>query len=85
MSNVEFGAAPLVQYYSVFSSQPSLGNGTLIQYTMKQFPLYHGLAIHPEVTFVNVHHAQMFTFVIEVCLWYIGFVLVLISSFHYKD
>ena len=33
-----------------------------------------------EVTFVNVHHAQISTFVIEVCLWYIGFVLVFISS-----
>ena len=47
--------------------------------------LYHGLAIYTEITFVIVHHAQMSTFVIEVCLWYIGFVLVFISSFHYKD
>ena len=38
-------------------------------------PLYHSLAIYTEVTFVNVHHAQMSTFVIEVCLLYIGFVL----------
>ena len=28
--NIELGAAPLVQYYSVFSSLPSLGYGTLI-------------------------------------------------------
>ena len=27
-----------------------------------------------EVTFVNVHHVQKSIFVIEVCLWYIGFV-----------
>ena len=47
--------------------------------------LYHGLAIYTEVTFVAVHQAQMSTFVIEVCLWYIGFVFVFISSFHYKE
>lgn len=47
--------------------------------------LYHSLAIYTEVTFVDVPHAQMSTFVIEVCLWYIVFVLVLISSFHYED
>ena len=39
------------------------------------YTLYHGLAIYTELTFVNVHHAQMSTFVIEVCLWYIGFCL----------
>ena len=42
--------------------------------------LYHGLATFTEVTFVNVPHAQMSTFVIEVCLWYIGFVLVFNTS-----
>ena len=31
--NIELGAAPLVQYYSVFSSRPILGYGTLIHYT----------------------------------------------------
>ena len=50
----------------------------LLQTGAKNFTLYHGLAIYTEVTFVNVHHAQMSTFVIEVCLWYIGFVLVFI-------
>ena len=44
---------------------------------------YHGLTTFTDVTFVNVHHADMSTFVIEVCLWYIGFVLVFISSFNY--
>ena len=29
--NVELGAAPLVQHYSVFSGWPGLGYGTLIQ------------------------------------------------------
>ena len=38
------------------------------------YSLYHGLATFTEVIFVNVHHAQMSTFVMEVCLWYIGFV-----------
>ena len=45
--------------------------------------LYHGLATFTEVTFVNVHHAQMSTLVIEVCLCYIGFVIVFNSSLHY--
>ena len=45
--------------------------------------LYHGLGTFTEVTFVDVHHAQMSTSVIEVCLWYIGFFLVFISSLHY--
>ena len=45
--------------------------------------LYHGLATFTEVTFVNVHHAQISTFVIEVYLWYIGFVLVFNWSLHY--
>ena len=45
--------------------------------------LYHGLATFTEVKFVNVHQAQMSTFVIEVCLWYIGFVLVFNSLLHY--
>ena len=44
--------------------------------------LYHGLATFTEVTFVNVHHAQMSTFVIEVYIWYIGFVLVFNWSLH---
>ena len=30
--NVELGAAPLVQHYSVFSARPGLGYGTLIQF-----------------------------------------------------
>ena len=30
------------------------------------YTLYHGLTVYTEVTFVNVHHAQMPTFVIEV-------------------
>ena len=38
------------------------------------YSLYHGLAIYTEVTFVNVHHAHMSTFVIKVCLRYTGFV-----------
>ena len=29
--NVELGAAPLIQHYSVFSAWPGLGYGTLIQ------------------------------------------------------
>ena len=33
---------------------------------------------------MDVHHAQMSTIVIEVCLWYIGFVLLFNSSFHQK-
>ena len=49
----------------------------------EQYTLYHSLATFREVTFVNVHHAQMSTFVIEVCLWYIGFVVVFISLLHY--
>ena len=57
--NVELGAAPLVQHYS----------------------LYHGLATFTEVTFVNVHHAQMSTFV---CLWYIGFVTVSTTKINRK-
>ena len=32
--------------------------------------LYHGLATFTEVTFVNVHHVQMSTFVIEVYPWF---------------
>ena len=47
-------------------------------------PLYHGLAIYTGVTFVNVHHTRMFTLVNKVCLWYFGFVLVFILSFHYE-
>ena len=35
------------------------------------------LANFTEATFVNVHHVQMCTSVIEVCLYYIGLVLVL--------
>ena len=42
------------------------------------YTLYHGQAIYTEVTFVDFHHTQKSTFVIEVCLWYIGFVLVFI-------
>ena len=41
-------------------------------------PFYHSLDIYTEVTFVNIHNAQMSTFVIEVCLCDIGFVLVFI-------
>ena len=33
--NIELGAAPLVQYYLVFSYGPSLGYGTLIQFWQK--------------------------------------------------
>ena len=44
--------------------------------------LYHSLATFREETFLNVHHAQMSTFVIEVYLWYIGFVLVFNWSLH---
>ena len=47
------------------------------------FTLYHGLATFTDVTFVNVHQAQMSTFVIEVYIWYIGFVLVFNWSLHY--
>ena len=32
------------------------------------YTLYHGLATFTEVTFVDVHNAQMSTFVIEVTL-----------------
>ena len=32
--NIELGAAPLVQYYSVFSARPSLEYGTLIHFTL---------------------------------------------------
>ena len=32
--NVELGAVPLVQHYSVFSARPGLGYGTLIQCTL---------------------------------------------------
>ena len=46
--------------------------------------LYHGLATFTEVTFVNVHPAQMSTFVIEVYLWYIGFVLVFTTKINRK-
>ena len=63
------------------------GGGTSLycisQIAALYFTSYHGLAIYAEVTFLNVHHEQMSTFVIQVCLWYIGFVLVFISSFHY--
>ena len=45
-------------------------------------PFYHSLDIYTEVTFVNVHQGCMSTFAIEVCPWYIGFVLVFITSFH---
>ena len=34
----------------------------------EQYALYHGLDSFTEVTFLNVDHAQMSTFVIEVCL-----------------
>ena len=34
---------------------------------------------------MNVHPAQMSIFVMEVCLWYIDFVLVFNWSLHYKD
>ena len=55
----------------------------VIQIQYRQYStLYNGLATFTEVTFVNVHHAQMPTFVIEVCLWYIGFVLVINCSLH---
>ena len=55
------------------------------RYTLQtnHYTQYQGLAIFTEVTFVDVHHAQMSTFVIEVCLWYIGFVLVFNWSLHY--
>ena len=33
---------------------------------------------------VNVQLAQISTFVIEVCLWYIGFVLVFNGALHYQ-
>ena len=33
--NIELGVAPLIQHYSVFSAQPSLGYGTLIQCNSK--------------------------------------------------
>ena len=33
--NVELGAAPLAQYYSVFSARPSLGYGTLTQCSLQ--------------------------------------------------
>ena len=36
--------------------------------------LYHGLSTFTQVTFVDVHDAQSFTFEIVVCLWNIGFV-----------
>ena len=45
--------------------------------------LYHRLASFTEVTFVNAQHAQMSTSVIEVCLWYIGFVLMFNWSLQY--
>ena len=38
--NIELGAAPLVQYYSVFSSRPSLRYGTLIQFGAKHFSVH---------------------------------------------
>ena len=35
--------------------------------------------LYTKVMFVDVYYAQMSDFVIEVCLWYIGPVLALIS------
>ena len=49
--------------------------------TVQHITLYHGLATFTEVTFVNVHHAQMSTFV---CLWYIGFVTVSTTKINRK-
>ena len=48
---------------------------------MQHSALYHGLATFTEVTFVNVHHVQISTFV---CLWYIGFVTVSTTKINRK-
>ena len=49
-----------------------------------QYALYHGLATFTEVTFLDVHHARMSTFVIEVCLWCIGLVTVSTTKINIK-
>ena len=56
---------------------------TLYNINSVHYTLYHGLATFTEVTFVNVHHAQMSTLAIEVFLWYVSFVLVFNWLFHY--
>ena len=43
--------------------------------------LYNGLATFTGVTFVNVHHVQMSTFV---CLWYISFVTISTTKINRK-
>ena len=63
-------------------------NPSRIHITFPMVDIGHYTAAWPfitEVTFENVHHVQIFSFVIEVCLWYIGFVLEFILSFHHLD
>ena len=43
-----------------------------VHYSSVHHTLYHDLATFTGVTFVNVHHVQMSTFV---CLWYYGTML----------
>ena len=45
--------------------------------TRRHWTFYHGLVTFTEVTFVNIHYAQMSTLMIEMCPWYIVFVLVI--------
>ena len=56
--DIELGAAHLVQYYSVFSSRPSLGYGTLIQCTLgslpdNPYPLHYSITIFRTVLYTN--------------------------------
>ena len=51
---------------------------------LENYRLYHGLANFTEVPFVDVHHAHMSTFVLEVCLLYIGFVTVSTTKINRK-
>ena len=57
-----------------------LGDVRNIGRCMVYWAFYHGLATFEKLTFVYIHIAHISTFMIKVCVWYIGYVLLFIFA-----